>query len=47
MNKKDILLTGLCITVLGGCAFKAIKIIKKHREWEVINNDEMAYQNGQ
>lgn len=47
MNKKDILLAGLCITVLGGCAFKAIQVIKKRREWEVANGEEMAYENGQ
>lgn len=47
MNKKDILLTGMCIAIIGGCAFKALQVIKKRKQEEVIDGEEMVYENGQ
>lgn len=47
MNKKDILLTGMCITIIGACTFKAIQVIKRHKQEETINGEEMVHENGQ
>ena len=47
MNKKDILLAGVCIAIIGGCAVKAFQVIKKRKQQEDINNEEMAYENEQ
>lgn len=46
MNKKDILLTSACLIVIGGCAIKTAKAIKRYQQLqEDIKNEEMAYEN--
>lgn len=48
MNKKDILLTGACLIVIGGCVIKAAKAIKRYQQLqEDIKNEEMAHENQQ
>lgn len=45
MNKKDILIASICFTIIGGCTIKAIQLIKKHKQQEVIEDEEMVYEN--
>lgn len=47
MNKKDILIAGLCLTILGGCTFKLIKTVKKRKNQEDVNCEEMVYTDGE
>lgn len=48
MNKKDVLLTGACLIVIGGCALKAVKAVKRYRQLQEDAKDaEMAHENQQ
>ena len=47
MDKKDILLTGVCTIILCGGIWKSINLLKKNDEQEVIEDEEMAYEDEQ
>lgn len=47
MDKKDILLTGLCAIILCGGIFKSIQLLKKNDKQEVIEDEEMVYEDEQ
>lgn len=44
MDKKDILLTGVCVIILCGGILKGIQLLKKNGKQEVIEDEEMVYE---